>query len=87
MVSAMKTISLCVSEDEYATFRRAARAQQRSTAELIREAMALYREVRLERRRPLRDLPLLAGHRALGPVPTRGELYEEIFGGDRDSTP
>lgn len=75
----MKTISVSVSEQDYEHFRRAAREQNRSVAQLIREAMAWYRNERLTIRRPLTDLPVLAGHRPLRPLPTRHELYDEIL--------
>ena len=79
----MRTISVAVSETDYEAFRRVARAQHRSTAQLIREAMAFFRAERLEERMPLEDLPVLAGHRAAGELPARAELYDEVFG-DRE---
>jgi hypothetical protein len=79
----MRTISLSVSESDYATFQRAAREQDRPAAELIREAMALYREVKLEARTPLADLPSLAGHRLVTELPSRAETYDEAFAGER----
>jgi hypothetical protein len=75
----MKVISVSVSESDYEDFRRAAREQNRPVAQLIREAMALYRVERLAERRPLKELPVLAGHRPLGPLPSRAEVYEETF--------
>lgn len=41
--------------------------------------MALYRSEKLERRPPLRELPLLTGHRPLQPLPSRSETFDEIF--------
>jgi hypothetical protein len=79
----MKTISLSVSEDDYEAFRRASSAQNRSIAQLIREAMELYRAEKLEARTPLHEIPVLLGHRPLGSVPSRDEIYDEIF--DRGS--
>lgn len=75
----MKTISVSVSKEDYAAFRRGSKRLQRSIAQLIREAMALYREQRLEEKTRLSSLPVLVGHRALGSPPSRAELYEEIF--------
>ncbi len=75
----MKTISLSVSKVDYAAFRRASRRLQRSIAQLIREAMALYREERLEQKGRLSELPVVVGHRPLGPLPTRAEVYDEMF--------
>ena len=76
----MKTISLAVSEDDYAVFREAAERDNRSIAQLIRDAMALYRAQRLEPRSRLDDVPVLLGHRPLGELPSREDLYDEAFG-------
>lgn len=75
----MKTISVSVVEGDYEAFRRAARTQGRPIAQLIREAMALYRSERIERRSPLTEVPVLVGHRPRGPLPSRDELYDEVF--------
>lgn len=79
MVHDMRTISVTVSDGDYERFREAAAAEDRSIAQLIREAMALYRAERLDRRTPLEELPILLGHRPLLPLPSRAELYEEVF--------
>lgn len=76
----MKTISVSVSKEDYEAFRREARRASRSIAQLIREAMALYREQRLEEKARLVELPVLVGHKPLLPLPARDEVYEEIFG-------
>lgn len=75
----MKTISVAVSESDYDAFRQAARQRDRSIAQLIRDAMARYRETELEPRSPLRSVPVLPGHRPVGALPSRSELYDEIF--------
>jgi len=75
----MKTISVAVPESDYEAFRRSARAQNRPIAQLIREALANYREERLEVKTPLVDLPILEGHRLISRLPSRAEIYEEIF--------
>ena len=75
----MKTVSISVSEADYEAFREAARKRDRSIAQLVREAMAFYREERLHPRTRLQEVPVLPGHRPLGELPSRGELYEEIF--------
>ena len=75
----MKTISVAVSESDYETFRRAARAQHRPIAQLIREALAAYREEKLEAKTPLVELPILEGHRLINDLPSRAEIYKEIF--------
>jgi hypothetical protein len=74
----MKSISLTVDEDDYESFRVLAASRKRSIAQLIREAMAAYRR-QLDQRGPLVDLPVLAGHRPTGPLPTRADLYDEVF--------
>ena len=78
----MKTISVAVSNEDYEAFREAAGRQQRPIAQLIRDAMAFYRQEQLNHRSPLRDIPVLAGHRPTGPLPTRSETYDEVFGPD-----
>jgi hypothetical protein len=79
MVCCMKTISVAVSESDYDAFREAARRRDRSIAQLIRDAMARYRETELEPRTPLRSVPVLPGHSPVGKLPSRSELYDEIF--------
>lgn len=79
MVGCMKTISVAVSEADYEAFREAARQRDRSIAQLIRDAMARYRETELEPRTPLRSVPVLPGHRLVGKLPSRSELYDEVF--------
>ena len=78
----MKTISVSVSADDYRAFQRAAREQGRPVAQLIREAMAVYRAERLEERGALSDLPVLPGHRPVGELPDRSEVWREVFDGD-----
>jgi hypothetical protein len=75
----MKTISVSVSKEDYEAFRRGSRRLKRPIAQLIREAMAVYREERLEDKTRLVDLPVLVGHRPLSALPGRAEIYEEIF--------
>jgi predicted transcriptional regulator len=72
----MKTITINVSEPVYRSFQAYARAQDRSTSELIREAMAVFNETRITSQTTLRDLrpvslgevlrPLSAGEDWLG---------------------
>jgi hypothetical protein len=81
----MKTISLSVSEGDYEAFRRASERQGRPIAQLIREAMALYRTERLVERTPLLEFPRLVGHRPVAPLPGRDEIWDEISAG-RDET-
>lgn len=74
----MKTISVAVSESDYEAFRQAAEHRDRSIAQLIREAMAVYRAEYLDTRKPLKELPLLSGHRVKSTLPSRDELYDEV---------
>lgn len=41
--------------------------------------MARYRETELEPRTPLGSITVLPGHRPVGSLPSRSELYDEIF--------
>lgn len=83
----MKSISLGVLESDYEAFRDASRQSDRSIAQLIREAMALYREERLTPRTALREIPVLAGHRPVGDLPRRSEIYGEIFDDPEPNNP
>ncbi|MBI3926372.1 MAG: CopG family transcriptional regulator [Armatimonadetes bacterium] len=74
----MKTISISVSEDDYEAFRAHAKRSDRSIAELVREAMRLYREQRLQRLERMERLPLFGQNHPLGPLPDRAEIYDEI---------
>lgn len=74
----MKSISVSVSESDYEAFRAYADRNDRSIAELVREAMALYRRERLSPSERLERLPVARGMKPLGPLPTREEIYDEI---------
>jgi hypothetical protein len=82
----MKTISVSVSESDYDAFRKASKKQNRSIALLIREAMAEYRASKLRVRSRLTDLPVLPGHRLVGKLPSRDEVYDEIYNRDEKSS-
>ena len=75
----MKTISVAVAEEDYEAFRRVANDQNVPIAQLIRNALSLYRQQALGKTARLTDLPVLVGHASLGPLPEREELYDEIF--------
>ncbi len=51
----MKLITVNVSEPVYRDFQAFAKKADRKTAELIREAMELYRQIHMNRRTTLRD--------------------------------
>lgn len=74
----MKTISISVSESDYEAFRVYAARHDRSIAELVREAMALYRKEKLTPTERLERIPVVHGMKPLGPLPTREEIYDEI---------
>jgi hypothetical protein len=78
----MKTISVSVLSEDYEAFRRSARRRKLPIAQLIREAMALYRVERLDEKSRLTELPVLIGHRPLSALPGRDEVYDEIFATD-----
>lgn len=75
----MRTIQLTVPESDYQALQRAADAADRPVEQLILEALEFFRRERIEARTPLRDLPILPGHRLVADLPSRGELYEEVF--------
>lgn len=74
----MKTISVAVSESVYEDFRRAARERDRSIAQLIREAMKLYRDTHLTDSEPLRSFPVFDSTGPRADLPSRSVLYDEM---------
>ncbi|MGE0491462.1 MAG: ribbon-helix-helix protein, CopG family [Vulcanimicrobiota bacterium] len=74
----MRTISISVSEEDYEAFRAHAHRTDRPIAELMREAMRLYREERLQPLERLERLPLFEGHQPVAALPERFELYDEM---------
>lgn len=77
----MKTITVNVSEPVYSDFREHARRQDRPTSELIREAMALYRDQRIRPRGSLRNLAPLSLGEVLRPLSGDDDLLEEMLDG------
>jgi hypothetical protein len=75
----VRTLRVTVTDSEYETFRRAAEAAHRPMAKLLRDAIALVQREKKEIKAPLRDLPVLPGHRPLGDLPSHADLYEEMF--------
>jgi len=75
----MRTLRVIVSDSEYQALQKVADARDRSVEQLIRETMAAIQREVMERGKTLRDLPLLRGHRAVTDLPSRGDLYEEMF--------
>ena len=75
----MRTLRVTVTDSEYEAFRRAAEAAHRPMAKLLRDAITLVQPEKSEIKVPLRDLPVLPGHRPLGDLPLRADLYDEMF--------
>lgn len=81
----MKAITINVSEPVYARFQEYAKQHDRTTSELIREAMDLYRSTRIEKRSSLRDLgPAASVGEVYHPYSGREDLFEEMIDADRD---
>jgi hypothetical protein len=80
----MRTLHLTVTDSEYEAFRRAAEAAHRSMEQLLREAIASFQN-RARAKAPLRDLPVLQGHSPMGELPSRADLYEEMFSDEASS--
>jgi hypothetical protein len=75
----MKTISVNVSEPVYEDFMEHAQRTDRTAAELIREAMDLFRNERIRPRTSLRDLKPLNLGKTLKPLLRRDELLNEML--------
>lgn len=65
-IHSMRTISIAIPEADYEVLRRAAQKEGRPIAQLILDC---YRQ----------DLPVFSGHKAVGPVPDKYDIYEEIW--------
>ncbi|MBN1611033.1 MAG: hypothetical protein JW940_30660 [Polyangiaceae bacterium] len=76
----MKAITVNVSEPLYVEFQDYARRHDRTTAELIREAMEAYRQRWAERRGSLRDLVPLDLGEVKQPLERDDDLLEEMLG-------
>jgi predicted CopG family antitoxin len=77
----MKTITINVSDPVYREFQEYAQKADRSTSELIREAMQLYRDERIRPRHSLRDLKPLALGKVLRPLKREDDLLDEMLDG------
>jgi hypothetical protein len=76
----MKAITVNVSEPLYVEFQEYAKRHDRTTAELIREAMEAYRQRWAERRGSLRDLVPLDLGEVKHPLGRDDDLLEEMLG-------
>ncbi len=83
----MRTLRVVVSDSEYQTLQEVAEARDRSVEQLIRETMASINGGMIETGKTLRDLPLLLGHRAVTDLPSRADLYEEVFSREDSDLP
>ncbi|HMO51704.1 MAG TPA: hypothetical protein PKE26_10840 [Kiritimatiellia bacterium] len=75
----MKTITVNVSEPVYRSFQEYARTHDRTTAELVREAMATYYESTIRRSSSLEDLTPLNLGRVLRPIKPGDDLLDEML--------
>jgi len=79
----MKTISVNISEPVYEDFIDHARRTDRTAAELIREAMELFRNQRIRPRTSLAGLKPLNLGKTLRPLTNRGDLLGEMLNDSR----
>jgi hypothetical protein len=75
----MKTITINVSEPVYRDFQDYARRRDRTTSELIREAMELYRLQKIRSRTTLRDLQPSSVGGVLRDLTPADDLLEEML--------
>jgi hypothetical protein len=75
----MKTISVNVSEPVYEDFMEYAQRTDRTAAELIREAMDLFRNQRIRPRTSLATLKPLNLGKTLRPLTNRDDLLKEML--------
>ncbi|OHD72962.1 MAG: hypothetical protein A2177_13550 [Spirochaetes bacterium RBG_13_68_11] len=80
----MRAITINVSEPVYREFQRYATALDRTTSELIREAMEDYLDQKLSRRTSMKDLEPVSLGRVLRDTTTRGDLLAEMRDDDRN---
>jgi hypothetical protein len=75
----MKTISVNISEPVYDDFVEHARRTDRTAAELIREAMELFRNQRIRPRTSVASIKPLDLGRVLRPIKNREDLLGEML--------
>jgi hypothetical protein len=75
----MRTLRLTLTDSEYEAFQRAADAAHRPMGQLLHEMIAVFQRETVNKKTPLRNLPVLSGHRLIGDLPSRADLYEEMF--------
>lgn len=80
----MKTITINVSEPVYLDFQEYAQRQDRTTSELIREAMAAYCEERIRKGASLRQIQPVSLGTVLRPLSADDDLLEEMLDAQGD---
>ncbi len=76
----MKAITVNVSEPVYKDFQKFATERDRTTSELIREAMEEYRQTRIRPQPSLRDMrPASVGAILKDPLGREDDLLEEMI--------
>lgn len=78
IVISMKTITINVSEPVYRSFRQYARQHDRTTSELIREAMQVYTERLMQPRHTVRGMAPLTLGKVLRPLGPNDDILEEM---------
>lgn len=80
----MKPVTINLSEPVYRAYQEYARRHDRTTSELVREAMAIYLETRMKPERSLRDLPPLNLGKVRKPLTSADDLLDEMLPDERD---
>jgi hypothetical protein len=80
----MKPVTINLSEPVYRAFQEYARRHDRTTSELVREAMAVYLETRMRPERSLSDLPPLELGKVRKPLTSTENLLDEMMADERD---
>lgn len=80
----MKQITINVSEPVYRIFQEYAHEKDRTTSEIIREAMEFYKSEKIEKKASIRDLEPLSVGKILKPLEGREGIVEEMFNETRD---
>ena len=75
----MKAITINVSEPVYRDFQEFAKIADRTISELIREAMASYRDLYIRPRKSLRNLQPLSLGKVLKPLSPEDDLLGEML--------
>lgn len=77
----MKTITINVSKPTYREFQQFAKAQDRTTSELIRAAMDEYRKRHINKQHTLRDISPVSVGKILTPMGPDDDVLNEMING------